>query len=420
MVLGRSDQRRRRVVMDEAIQSSAHEPQPMDSESVDQPTPKQRRVRQYSRGADRRNQCRISDLIPVKFSTQLVVWIVCGTAIGLLNLGEWLAAQYRDTLGDSIVNQFSLSGMQNARAWACSITCLVAGLICFQIFGLRQHRSNDYRGTYRAWRWVAGILFIASFGCIVNVPAVATAIYRESVGGSLQASSPLVVALEFVVVSVVFIRLLIEARTSRGSLTVFVVSWIFSTATIFSQLNWIGVQFASLNSLVIGNLLLASIATFLLGTLTYARFVLLNASGAIYVKERVRKRKKSRSKKATGKRVAKQRNKMSHRESDIDKGTQEGRERLQPIAKNSTVTSGSESALPPRATPPLMSKMQKSTVANGSASATSANKSMSPASSSTVSDVDDDVESDKDEHAHLSKSERKRLRRLQQQNRRAA
>ena len=372
MVLGRSDQRRRRVVMDEAIQSSAHESQPLDSESIDQPPPKQRRVRQYSRGADRRNQCRISDLIPIKFSAQLIVWFVCGMVIGLLNLGEWLAGQYRDTLGESIVNQFSLSGMQNARAWACSVACLVAGLICFQIFGLRQHRSSDYRGTYRAWRWVAGILFVASFGCIVDLPGVATAIYRESVGGSLQASSPLVVALEFVVVSVVFIRLLIEVRTSRGSLTVFVVSWILSTATIFSQLNWIGVQLASLNSLVIGNLLLSSIAMLLLGILTYARFVLLNASGAIYVKERIRKRKKSRSKKLTRKRVAKQRNKTSYRESDIDREAEVGRESSQPVVKNSTVTSRPETALPPRATPPLMSKLQKSTVANVSATATAA------------------------------------------------
>jgi hypothetical protein len=193
-----------------------------------------------------------------------------------------------------------------------------------------------------------------------------------------------------------------------------------ATAAVFSQLTWVVGKLSAIHGLVIGNLLLAAVSTLLLGILTYARFVLLNASGAIYVKERIRKRKKSRAKKVKGKRIERQQISKPQRESSVEKEKRVDRELAAPVSQASAVNSRPDASATTRSAPPLMAKMQKTTVVTATAPAAPINKSMSQFGQSTDRHADDNDDADHDEYSHLSKSERKRLRRSKQQNRRAA
>ncbi len=57
---------------------------------------------------------------------------------------------------------FSLAG------WCSQMLLVGAALVALVVRHMRRHRRDDYRGRYRAWGWLAGLLFLAA--CSAQVP----------------------------------------------------------------------------------------------------------------------------------------------------------------------------------------------------------------------------------------------------------
>jgi hypothetical protein len=403
MVLRRTGERRRRVVMDEALQAPADSS--TDSTSARVEPGKVKRARQYSRNADRRNLPRCSDFIPVSRVSVLGGWFLILTCLLILNLAySFVGAKTVERL--PLTSEAFGFGPCSLATWLKVTSWSTAGLVCLVIFSIRQHRSNDFRGTYRLWRWLALGCVSLSLGTLIDFSGVISEWSAALIGRSLDRGGIFVLSLRLFIVVLVGVRLFFELRSSRGATALASAAIACGIAAFLMQHAEVGAILQSNREFVAGNLRVWTAALSLMCLLTYARFVILHASGAIYVPEKSSSRKK-RNRSAKGKAKSKAKPRRSSKrtaESDADEESEdelswsaEEEEEETEEESNEEEDSKSKSGY----SGPLSGKMKSS-------------------GHSASSDEDDDGESDGRSTAGLSRAERKRLKREQRQGRRAA
>ena len=174
------DTRRRRVLMDEVSDSpSAKSTQIKSVEtstSASPDTPHQR----YTPEALAENHLPISWLVPKK-------WWVLGTilfsfaAIGaLINYLHVLSQRWSDTYGATHTVAFDLSTDAGIMRWLTSMLLALSAFYCMQVFVMRRHRCDDYRGTYRVWPWIAALLVFFSLDATANISGFLFAISAKT------------------------------------------------------------------------------------------------------------------------------------------------------------------------------------------------------------------------------------------------
>lgn len=404
MVLRRTGERRRRVVMDEALQTPADSS--TESTSARAEPGKSKRSRQYSRNADRRNLPRCADFIPVSRVSVLGGWCLILTCLLILNLAYgFVGAKTSERL--PLTSEAFGFGPRSLATWLKVNSWSTAGLVCLVIFSIRQHRSNDFRGTYRLWRWLAVGCVLLSLGTLVDFPGMTSEWSVALFGKGLDRSGTFVISLQLFTVVVVGVRLLFELRSSRGATALASAAVACCLAAFLMQHAEVGASLQSNREFVAGNLWLWTAALSLMCLVTYARFVILHASGAIYVPEKSVSRSKKKKLSAKGKAKSKAKPKKSSKpsaEADDDEESEEesswSAEKEEDVAEEeSNEEEGAKSKSGYSA--PLSGKMK-----SGGRSASS--------------DEDEDEESDERSTSGLSRAERKRLKREQRQGRRAA
>lgn len=403
MVLRRTGERRRRVVMDEALQTPADSS--TESTAARSEPGKSKRSRQYSRNADRRNLPRCADFIPVSRISVLGGWCLILTCLLILNLAYGF-------IGSKTIERFPLTseafgfGPRSLATWLKVNSWSTAGLVCLVIFSIRQHRSNDFRGTYRLWRWLAVGCVLLSLGALVDFAGMFSEWTAALTGKSLDQSGTLVISLQLFTVVVVGVRLLFELRSSRGATALASAAVACCIAAFLMQHAEVGASLQSNREFVAGNLWLWTAALSLMCLVTYARFVILHASGAIYVPEKsVSRKKKKRSAKGKAKSKAKPKksSKTSAEADDDDESEEESSWSAEKEEDEAEEESDEEEESKSKSgySAPLSGKMKSS-------------------GRSASSDEDEDEESDESSTSGLSRAERKRLKREQRQGRRAA
>ncbi|MFP6575548.1 MAG: hypothetical protein VB912_10375 [Pirellulaceae bacterium] len=160
---GQRDERRRRVLIDEATG---------DSGQVASSQPSSGDHSGYTESARLENQPRLTDLIPQQLRTWLLLVLLAAAAI----YGLQQASSRLLTGSEEVVNRFGLDGPGTLAAWYSSGLLLVAAGGCLMVYLVRRHKVDDYRGHYRLWLWV-------SAWCLVASLETATEIHR-----SLQAA----------------------------------------------------------------------------------------------------------------------------------------------------------------------------------------------------------------------------------------
>jgi hypothetical protein len=405
MVLRRTGERRRRVVMDEALQSPADSSAP--STSARPELGKSKRSRQYSRNADRRNLPRCADFIPVSRVSVLGGWCLILTCLLILNLAYGF-------VGSKTIERLPLTseafgfGPRSLATWLQVTSWSTAGLVSLVIFSIRQHRSNDFRGTYRLWRWLAVGCVLLSLGTLVDFPGMISEWSTVLTGKSLDRSGTLAASLQVFTVLVVGARLLFELRSSRGATALASAAVACGIAALLVQHAEVGSSLQSNREFVAGNLWLWTAALTLMCLVTYARFVILHASGAIYVPEKSATRKKKK-RPAKGKAKSKAKPKKSSKpaaETDDDEESDEESSWSAEEEEDETEEESDEeeeSQSKPSYSAPLAGKMKSS-----------------GRSASSDEDEDEDEDSEERSTTGLSRAERKRLKREQRQGRRAA
>ncbi len=290
MVIRRDGQRRRRVVIDE-VSNNRDEKKTVSRARTDSQTVRNKKTdksrddsRLYSFGADRRGQPKTTDFLPKRFLPFACVVLLLVASIGVINLLASYAPTWQSVIGDAGLRTFSLTGVGSLSSWFSSFLLIITGLASLQIYALRQHRCDDYRGTYRLWLWMALLFMLASIHCVVDLASVlqnaASAIMNQPVGEKVWA----LLAFKLVALSLLFVRGLFEVKESRGAFTMVVIVWLAYTSATVLQIP------ALKNSLVVdynavyGNLILFATTMLLLSQLTYARFVFMQANGLIRLK----------------------------------------------------------------------------------------------------------------------------------------
>ena len=303
MALRRSDSRRRRLVVDPsqtASQVSEKSAPALSSTEVSANT--QENIRAYSFGANRRNVNKTTDLFPKRTVPYLLVVLALLVSLGLINYGAIQANQWRAQIGDLGVSSLAISGLGSVASWFTSLLLILSSLACLQIFALRKHRCDDYRGTYRLWVWMAGVLLLASLCCIVNLASIARFAFESLTQVSFLEKPWLAPAIVISLLTALAARTIYEVRRSRGSMAWLSVAWLGFASASLLQLPAVGDLVPSKLGLksVAGNCVLFATAGLLMAHLTYVRFIFLRAHGLIKpkVKKKVAKPKSKKKVKA--------------------------------------------------------------------------------------------------------------------------
>ena len=287
MVLNRKTDRRRRLLVDSnSLVGEAGEVAAQSKKRSTKKTFAQTDVRKaYAVGAKRRHQRKVTDLIPKRrlaYAFTIVVFAVLLTGVNLL---AYFAPSWQAIIGRQGLDALAVTGPSSLATYLSTIFFAVASALCFQIYALRQHRCDDYEGTYRVWGWLAPAFAIASLGSLLPLTSISENIFMAVSGRGFSVTwLPMAIGIGFA--SLFLIRYLMEVRYSFGTVAWAVLAWlgictswaIPEILTAFSS----GVDERLVNDLALGNGLLVAAAASLLANLTYARFVFLRSNGFIH------------------------------------------------------------------------------------------------------------------------------------------
>lgn len=234
---GACDQRRRRVLIEETLQAG----QPVAAPAASERLPRSGQVgrlstRRYADAARASEQ--MTAVIPQRLWT-LTVLVLIG-----LCLIAGIQAYYGQAWHlhrASWVRSIAAWDVQQAgglASWFSSMFLLAASFQAVQIYRLRRHRCDDYRGRYRLWLWISPALALAAV-------AAGTQVHRDLIelGQAALTLDPVwhagsfMVALPAALWLAVALRLAFELRESRIALGALATATIaYWTATLIELL----------------------------------------------------------------------------------------------------------------------------------------------------------------------------------------
>ena len=278
MPIQRSHSRRRRVFLDESVQVEM-------AESVSNGGPKSKQVKSkksklYSDAAKREGQLKTTDLIP---KSSLKLGLVLGACVSMFALLMFLALAaptWSNNLSENAIHTLSFSGHGTISSWFSSFLLLLSSMASLQIYSMRRHRNDDYRGTYRIWLWLAALFVAASVNSVVDFRSVVHSLANNA-GYPLGQNLFLIIGIKFVALNIIVVRGLLEIRQCKGATVAVMLSWIAYTSALATQIPFGATEFTqergfiSASSLLVGNLSVFS------ATLIFARFIYLHVNGLL-------------------------------------------------------------------------------------------------------------------------------------------
>ena len=395
------------MILDESsgsnVDSPASVPSGRHSKSAGSTARSNKPKRLYGFGAERRSQPKTTDLIPKRWPAYSTLVALLVLAVAALNAMSIYADSLQTYIGDAGVSAFSLHGTGTFAAWFASTVMAAGAMVCLQVFYLRKHRCDDYRGSYRLWFWAAVIFLLCSVASSTELGAIVM-----NVSGSLLSTMPSAGPVPFLVVvgCVIFSAFVMlglwETRISRGAVALIIIGWIAGLVSMLGTVPEVQQGFADVKLLaVVANGWLLLTTSSFLAVLTYARHVYLAANGMLPVRQPKAESLKADSKKKVAESVARSKQKSSAKP-DMDKSA----------AKASTAeTTAAEKQ---ETSPNRLSAIREE------AAAKKASSHRQKARGKTSQTIPIAAESDVEEKPKLSKAERRRQRKLERRQKRAA
>ncbi len=298
-------QRRRRVALDQPKARTA--PESGRTPPFEGPPPKRPVIsRPYTEGACRSHQLKTTDLIPKRWFPLMAIAFSLAAAIAALNALHHYAPQLRVAVGDDGVNAILLDSRGGIGMWLVNLLLLMTGIVCLQIYGLRQHRRDDYRGSYRFWLWAAVLCVFGSLVVVTRVHDLVGNLWTGAFGQLAPTVNTLLVAKQLLLLGLV-IRAAIEIRRSRLASAMFVpVPLLLGAAIIVSEYPQVFAAARPFVQAPESNGLLAGCAFLFFAVVVFARHVYLeaNSPGGAVTKRPMVKVTKSRWLRVPGRRNA--------------------------------------------------------------------------------------------------------------------
>lgn len=138
----------------------------IDASDNDQPANKAARsdaiAKAYANAALDDTETRVADLIPTRPLALAVVFLLGLTVVvGVQSLFTQQHA-WAETLGHDSLSALDVSAGGSVAAWLSSTLLGMAAVMATLVYVIRRHKVDDYRGRYRLWLWMAGLLLLAS------------------------------------------------------------------------------------------------------------------------------------------------------------------------------------------------------------------------------------------------------------------
>jgi hypothetical protein len=289
---GSRDERRRRVLIDDAQAEPAHGDEPRN--------PPARRSKsessaskgtRYSLESLDRGQPRIADLLPKRRLT-LWLWLLAATmVIAALVALDVASAGWRAKRPEIDWSIFRLDALGSMANWVAALVLAWAGFAGLQIYLIRRHRSDDYRGGYRLWSSAAVLLTIASLDAATSLHSFLGRL-AGSLLGAAQYSEWIGIGLVAVIGIAFGARMVWEIKPSRGALATFAVAALCYLAAIAPGAGLMD-ALPVRTTLVAATAALCGHALVLLTVGVFGRYVFLEAHGQLPL--RVRKPKNTPS-----------------------------------------------------------------------------------------------------------------------------
>jgi hypothetical protein len=284
MAFRRNNARRRRLAMDPVAPVGVEACVVSDS-SCESPTADRllkAQSRHYAFGANRRCQPKTTDLIPKRICSYLLVVLGLLAVLWLMTFLARQSSQWSAYLGESGTRLLAIRGQGSLANWFSSFLLIITGVASLQIYALRKHRCDDYRGTYRLWIWMAALLILASINCVSDLTGVVGNLVSGMLGGEFANRAWIPLSLQLVALSGLTIRGIYEVRASLGSLVLVIFVWSAYVAAIVLQYPAARESLADMGpNTMLGNCLLFGTTGLFLAHITYARYVFLDAHGLI-------------------------------------------------------------------------------------------------------------------------------------------
>lgn len=338
MAIRRSDPRRRRVGVlledhDKAAvttAATAADALPAKRKPAQEKTAKPATA--YCGSARRRHLTKTSDLIPKRWLSRTIVALVIVFCVAAINVLYMYATQMTQFVGERAIEVFSLTQRGSLSQWFTTLLLIISGMASLQIYALRQHRSDDYRGTYRLWFWLAMLFLLASVDAAVGLHDLAVHAVSYFTGRSLSHGGWALITVKLIALTALVVRGCIEVRQSKGALVAVLFVWFAYAGATLMQLPQAQSGVVFNYEVAYGNLYLFGTVALFQSLVIYSRFVYMSAQGLIVAKTKAKAEVKTKTKSKT-KAKAKSKTKSETKTKTTAKSKPKTTAQPEPVAK---------------------------------------------------------------------------------------
>jgi hypothetical protein len=175
------------------------------------------------------------------------------------------------------------TAMTSFQAWLGQVFLLTAAGVAVVVGLMRRHRRDDYRGRYRAWGWLAGVLVMTACAGMVPIGRLVTAVASEATGLVLGPAGLGwwygLATLAFLVVVPWAVLPLHERRGTMGWMFLAVLAWATSAAADVARVHDEAAAARFHAPLVVSSAWVVGAALALVAMLTAARSVIREVRG---------------------------------------------------------------------------------------------------------------------------------------------
>ena len=258
--------RRRRVLLDSTATG--------DDASDRAPAAPRRQRRAYADEALQKNQLRLCDLIPKSWWAIVLVLLV--PALMLYGIAQGYI--HFQQSNDAVAATFALTGSGNLASWFASFILLCAMVGSLQVYLLRRHKLDDYRGRYKIWLVVAAWCAIASLDASSGLHRLLDlAARRMPADGSFSTAGSWWLLIAAAGTGVLGLRLIVEMRRSRLALPLVSIALVGYGSLLAQQLGWISLPSIIDPTLTSAMIMLGSDVAACLSIWLFARYCFLSA-----------------------------------------------------------------------------------------------------------------------------------------------
>ena len=296
---GHRDDRRRRLLSEDLTANSGPPSPGLFETSLAKDQLYAHKSENYGDADFLQTQLRLTDLIPRRLISYLLLFVVGLTTIGgLIAFYIWIP----DLLGNPEIRPAiaDLGHCGSLGSWFASLLLLTASLLAIVVYSVRRHKVDDYHGHYHVWLWAAACWFAMATDVAASLHHGLRQVMISVTGTRLLGDGSIWwLAPGFLVVGAIGSRLLIDMRSSRLSSAALMLAAIAYLTVLAAFFRGITLQSEVHQLLFVQCVLLGGHLLLAMSMGLHARYVLLDAEGVL--PKRSLKKKAEKKKAKTGK-----------------------------------------------------------------------------------------------------------------------